>query len=65
MTFDSVNKSIPSIPKFSNLLPMAAHKAFYSINEGKLAIADTLIMEADRVNPYNYVGDGIWISFIN
>ena len=60
MTFDSVNKSIPSIPNIGfQTLPMAAHKAFYAINEGKLAIADTLIMEADRVNPYNYVGDGI------
>ena len=60
MTFDSVNKSIPSIPNIGfQTLPMAAHKAFYAINEGKLAVADTLIMEADRVNPYNYVGDGL------
>ena len=60
MTFDSVNKSIPSMPNIGfQTLPMAAHKAFYAINEGRLAIADTLIMEADRVNPYNYVGDGL------
>lgn len=60
MSFDFVNKSIPSIPNIGyQTLPMAAHKAFYAINEGKLAIADTLIMEADRINPYNYVGDGL------
>lgn len=60
MSFDSVNKSIPSIPNIGfQTLPMAAHKAFYAINEGKLAIADSLITEADRVNPYNYIGDGL------